>query len=133
MIGSYKPPQVHKSWFPPPEGSLKMNVDGTFLPTFQHGGVGRVLRDHHGSFIAAFSYHKEFVSSLLHCELLTIHDGLLLLQAMEVSNIIINSDCLLAVQALANSDEDLSVLGNLLEDIKVLLSSLPSVSICHAY
>lgn len=133
LVDPCKSPQMRKSWSPPPEGSLKMNVDGAFLPTFQFGGVGGVLCDHQGSFIAAFSYRKESVSSPLHCELLAIHDGLLFLQAMDVSNVIINSDCQLAVQALSNSNEDLSVLGNLVEDIKVLLSSLPSISFSHAY
>lgn len=52
---------------------------------------------------------------------------------MDISHVVINSDCLLVVQASFSVAEDLSPLGNLIEDIKHLLSSSPFISISHAY
>ena len=76
------------------------------------------LRNCLGEFIAGFSYRKNHVSSPQHIELLAIHEGIQFLQAMEVSNVVLHSDCLLAVQAINSEDEDLSPLGSLIEDIK---------------
>lgn len=74
--------------------------------------------DHNGAFLAGFSYRKNFVSSPLHIELLALKDGIQMFQALEVSHAIVNSDYLIAIQALNTIEEDLSSYGNLIEDIK---------------
>lgn len=123
---------VAKYWSPPPLDVLKLNVDGSFLSSSNFGGVGGVLRGHKGEFIAGFSHRKLAVFSPLHIELLAIKEGIQLLQTMDISQAMIHSDCLIAVQALNSAEEDLSPLGNLIEDIKVLFKELPNISISHA-
>lgn len=52
---------------------------------------------------------------------------------MDISSVVISRDCPLAVQALAREDEDLSVLGNLIEDVKALLNASPNILVHHAH
>ncbi|XP_024199732.1 uncharacterized protein LOC112202908 [Rosa chinensis] len=100
--GSQASPRIkgNQPWRPPIAGMLKLNTDRAFLQSATHGGVGGVLRNEKGEFIAGFVYHKEYVTSGMHVELLAIKHGLELLQAMTVTNVIVQSDCLLAVKAI---------------------------------
>lgn len=112
VIGHSSIPRlVQKNWSPPYEDTIKLNVDGSFI-------ISAKFRDHVGSFIVGFSYRKVGVASPLHIELLAIRDGLLFLQAMGIFHAVINSDCMSAVQTSISSTEDLSSLGNLIEDIR---------------
>ncbi|XP_024200518.1 uncharacterized protein LOC112203841 [Rosa chinensis] len=77
--------------------TLKLNVDGAYLPQGTRGGVGGVLCDSNGQFRAAFSKPVCHVSSAQHTELLAIKVGLDLVQHMQLQNIIIEMDCLQAV------------------------------------
>ena len=40
--------QVQKRWSPLPPGSLKINVDGVFIPSSGAAAVGVVIREHAG-------------------------------------------------------------------------------------
>ena len=131
------PPRTHNRSLiigPPPPGAstLKLNVDGSFLSSNNIGGIGGVLRDEMGEFIAGFSYKRNFVSSPQHIELLAIKEGILFLQVLEISNITLDRNCLLAVQAIQSKEEDCSFLGSLVEDIKDLLKASPTISVHHA-
>lgn len=121
-----------KRWLPPPDSYLILNVDVSCLSSNNFVGVGGVLCNSTGAFIAGFSHRKSYVSSPLHIELLAIYNALLFVKAMELSNVIIHSDCLLAVQAINSDEENLSSLGSLIDDIKALLHESPLVSVHHA-
>ncbi|XP_062021043.1 uncharacterized protein LOC133737522 [Rosa rugosa] len=45
---------ANKLWIAPTGETLKLNVDGAFLPNVQFGGTGGVLRNAQGQFLAAF-------------------------------------------------------------------------------
>ncbi|KAM5578651.1 hypothetical protein ABKV19_008793 [Rosa sericea] len=122
-------PPRRKTWIAPMADSLKLNVDGAFLPTVQYGGSGGVLRNAHGGFIAAFSHRSAFVTSPLHTELVALKYGLELLQALNVTQAVIESDCLHAVQAINSMAEDLSDLAALISDIKGLVHVLGGIVI----
>ncbi|KAL6223339.1 hypothetical protein ACLB2K_006726 [Fragaria x ananassa] len=76
----------------------KLNVDGAFLPSLTQGGVGGILRDCNGSFIAAYSKPVHYVASAQHVELMAIRAALAFIKQQRLTNIIIESDCLVAVQ-----------------------------------
>ncbi|KAM5555594.1 hypothetical protein ABKV19_023491, partial [Rosa sericea] len=124
--------KASKRWLAPEGDMLKLNVDGAFLPSIQYGGTGGVLRNAQGLFLAAFSHRINFVSSPLHSELLALKVGLELLQAMQVTKTVVETDCLVAVQAVNSDHIDLSPLSALIADVKSLLSSSEdfSVSVC---
>ena len=60
---------------PPPEGTLELNIDGRFLEDFGCLGVGGVVGNHDGDWIAGFS-HYEVGSDVLLAELRAIQIGL---------------------------------------------------------
>ncbi|KAG2689169.1 hypothetical protein I3760_09G128000 [Carya illinoinensis] len=51
-------------WKPPPQGSLKMNVDGATLGEIDKAGIGLVLRDHEGNVLMACSKIEHAVQAL---------------------------------------------------------------------
>ncbi|PRQ31754.1 putative ribonuclease H-like domain-containing protein [Rosa chinensis] len=121
--------QPKKHWTPPADGFLKLNADGSFLPSIPYGGTGGVIRDSHGQFIAGFSCRMEFVSSPLHIELLALKNGLELLQAMQITRAVVESDCLLAVQAINLTVGELSSLSALITDLQSLLAATTEVEL----
>ena len=62
-------------WSPPPEGILKLNIDGSFLENFGSLGAGSVVRNHNGDWITGFSHYEDGGDALL-AELRVIQTGL---------------------------------------------------------
>lgn len=54
-----------KVWCPPPPSVLKLNIDGVFLHSICIGGIGGVVRNEKGEFLAGFAYKKDYVASSL--------------------------------------------------------------------
>ena len=52
-------------WKPPPEGLIKLNVDGSFLEYSFRLGAGGVLRGHDGNKIAGFTHFANGCDALL--------------------------------------------------------------------
>lgn len=88
------------SWVPPPYGKIKSNVDGEFNHPFSKSGVGVIFRNHLGQPLAALSSPLSTSSSPLHAELAAIFEGISMALAMGFSEIILESDSLLAVNAI---------------------------------
>jgi len=84
-------------WIPPPEGTLKLNIDGSFLEDISCLGAGGVVRNHDGDWIAGFSHYKARGDALL-AELRAIQIGLDFCSKKCYVNIICESDCLEAVE-----------------------------------
>ena len=67
---------VHDFWIAPPTSFLKLNVDGSVLPSLLRGGFGGVIRDHLGVWVAGFSSSVVF-GDILRVEILAILQGLI--------------------------------------------------------
>ncbi|XP_024178240.1 uncharacterized protein LOC112184201 [Rosa chinensis] len=102
------------------------------MPHVPCGGIGGVLKNSQGLFIAAFSHRVNFVCSPLHAELLTLKHGLLFLQDMQVTETVVESDYLIAVGDINNEVEDLSSLSALITEVKDLVRFSNDVCIRHA-
>ncbi|KAG2701613.1 hypothetical protein I3760_06G053700 [Carya illinoinensis] len=90
-------------WQPPPEGTIKLNVDGANFHKENTAGVGIILRDSEGKFC--------------------IHLGL---QALSIE-----VEFLLLVKDTTKSEPSSSILGNIVIDIKQLMKGIPNCSIPH--
>ena len=119
-------------WSTPDTGTLKLNVDGSFVAPGVYGGAGGVLRDDQGQFIAGFAHRLDFIFSALHAELLAMRYGLDLLHTMGISKAIIESDYLAAVQVVNSPVYDLSPLGSLISDIRTSLANHGEICISFA-
>ncbi|PRQ55070.1 putative ribonuclease H-like domain-containing protein [Rosa chinensis] len=74
----------------------------------------------------------DFVSSPLHAELRALKYGLEFLQAMNVIKVVVESDYLVAVQAINSLGGDLSDLGALISDIQGLVAAVGEVTVNFA-
>jgi len=81
---------------PPPKGTLKLNIDGSFLEDLSCSSVGGVVRNHDGDWIASFSHYEAGGDALLD-ELRAIQIGLDFCSLKGYVNIICESDYLEAV------------------------------------
>ena len=85
-------------WIEPATGMLKLNVDGSVFASLSRAGVGGIIRDHSGSWIAGFS---GFVTScdILQVEILAILHGLAFAWRIGTRNLICETDSLEAFRA----------------------------------
>lgn len=84
-------------WHPPDRGMYKLNIDGSSVNGKCSGGG--ILRDHTGSMIAAFSNFYGDGSNMT-AEANALKDGLMLCAQLNLQINIVESDSLVAVQAL---------------------------------
>ncbi|XP_062005807.1 uncharacterized protein LOC133722984 [Rosa rugosa] len=120
-----------KVWKPAAQGRLTLNVDAAFLPNQHHGGIGGVLRDCQGRFIAAYARPIPYTASPKQCEMLAIREGLDLLQSLQQQNVLIQSDCSEAVAEIQCDDHSLLENGGLIDDIKQVWHQLEGIQLMH--
>ncbi|ONI02519.1 hypothetical protein PRUPE_6G203400 [Prunus persica] len=108
--------QIKQMWQPPHENSLKINVDGAWKPGTTEGGVGVVVKDSTGKFVA---------------EALAARTGTILAMERGYQNVVFESDALQIVTALRNHSIDRSVIGPVVEDTKSLLTQITGEGFTH--
>ena len=109
----------------------KLNVDASFLSTQTKGGVGGVIRDARGHFVAAFAKPLAHAASPKQSELLAIREGFDLLRSLNLHNVIIESDSMEAIAEACAPDYDLLANGAIIDDIKQTWSHLNNVKLQH--
>ncbi|XP_062020887.1 uncharacterized protein LOC133737321 [Rosa rugosa] len=127
--GGVKKPQVllRPKWKPDEHGALKLNVDAAFLSSTTKGGVGGVLRDASGRFVAAFASPVGHAASPKQCELMAIRAGLDLLVSLQVQQVVVESDSTMAIAEALCSDYTLLANGGLIDDIRCSMQKIPSI------
>ncbi|KAL4347961.1 hypothetical protein GQ457_17G008400 [Hibiscus cannabinus] len=137
-----RPPAAaaHPRWRPPPAGSVKINVDGAFLPSARLGAIGVIARDSSGSVLGGFAKPVPVCSPASTMEVSTLFAGLEFAIAnvpKHFSNIIskqisqhngwasalIESDAAALVNKLHRPTMVLSLLGDLLAPSRALLAA----------
>lgn len=61
-------PRVLKTWRPPPQGELKLNIDGAFCEASKSSGWGFVIWNHEGNVVLAGAEKIEIVHDALSAE-----------------------------------------------------------------
>ncbi|KAH0776418.1 hypothetical protein KY290_007829 [Solanum tuberosum] len=81
------------SWAFPPEGCIKINTDGSFMPNLGLAGFGGVARDDQGRWLGGFYGRLGMkATSSLTTELWAIHGGLILAKDNDLKKVIIETD-----------------------------------------
>lgn len=111
-------------WAKPGIGFLKLNVDGVYNANSLMGGVGAVIRDSDGNFVAGLAMAFDHVSSPLFAKALAVREGLALVSSRGFQNVLVESDSLQITQALGASSMDLSPVGIIVEDSKAFASEI---------
>ncbi|XP_062014381.1 uncharacterized protein LOC133730890 [Rosa rugosa] len=131
--GADKPthPKQKQFWKPAAPGTWKLNVDGSFLPNIDRGGAGGVMRNETGQFHAAFATPVPYVTSAKQVELCAIREGLKLVTAMQISNVVIETDCLEAVSSIMDIHFTHVYDEGIIDDIRWRLQQRPDIVIQH--
>ena len=126
-------PSSLPKWIPPPVGSVMVTVDAAGFAPSRRMGVGVVIRDYTGSFLAAC--RETFVEVIIPelAEARAVFHGISFAEEEGFSNIVIGSDCLSVVQRLNSPTTDRSTLGSVLDDIKRLAVSFSSCEFRHVF
>ncbi|XVF73337.1 hypothetical protein PTKIN_Ptkin12aG0193300 [Pterospermum kingtungense] len=130
--GSGARPQL--SWSPPPEDSIKINVDGSSLGKPGHAGIGGVLRDHTGAELCCFSKYAGVVDSNI-AELLAIREAVEVFLASRVRDkkLITESDSKIAVSWVNNPNAAPWSVRNIINYIVNLRSQISKSVVLHIF
>ena len=116
---------------PPLEGTLKLNIDGSFLEDLGCLGVGGVVRNHNGDWIAGFSHYEAGGDALL-AELRVIQIGLLFCSLKGYVSIICESDCLEAIDLIIDGrDHTLHTYAIVILHIRDALHGNGNITLVH--
>ncbi|XP_038972547.1 uncharacterized protein LOC120104815 [Phoenix dactylifera] len=120
------------SWVPPPPGYLKVNFDGGSAEDGTSGGVGFVIRDHRGTFIAAGG-RSTFGVSAVGAELQAAWEGVWFARrVLGAERLVLEGDCSVVIDWIRGVD----IYGDghpLIRDTRSLVRELISCQVVHAY
>jgi ribonuclease HI len=122
---------VKPKWAPSTEGTILVNVDSAIFASPRQMGAGILARDHSGSFKAACCVRSQDVMVPELVEALAIRRALTFAHEEGFPKIIVASDCLSAVQQIKSPVTDRSMLGSVIEDIKISSLLFSSCEFCH--
>jgi ribonuclease HI len=97
-----------------------VNVDAAIF-SISRMGVGVVIRDHNGVCVTACNEYQEEVTSPEIAEALALRCTITLARDEGFTKIIINSDCLFVVNRVNVGEDDRSLCGPVIHDIRKLM------------
>ncbi|XP_041015076.1 uncharacterized protein LOC121257859 [Juglans microcarpa x Juglans regia] len=118
-------------WQAPPDGYLKINVNGTIFANLRKAGVGIVLWDMSGRIVIAASKNEDEVDEAAIIESIAILRGLQLCLPLGIPNFVIKCDCLNVVHELQSTEESFASAGNLINEPKNLMRRFQQVRVQH--
>lgn len=89
-------------WMPPPPGWIKLNFDGAFSGNKRKASIGGLARDPYGNLLLVYTCEVQ-ASHPLEAELLALQQGLLHLNNLRTSPLLIEGDCLVLLTNIRNS------------------------------
>ncbi|MQM14076.1 hypothetical protein Taro_047005 [Colocasia esculenta] len=107
-------------WLTPPQGRLKLNVDGAFKGTSGEAGGGGILRDHEGNMCSAFAKAYYGLNSSLAAEALALRDDISIYCRTGASEVLVETDSLQLTQIVTRQLVCPWDLACILQDIVVM-------------
>lgn len=118
----------HEKWQKPPPGTVKLNVDAALFPELGTFSFACLARDHRGQPIGALSRCFNGVILPELAEAMGFREALSWLKTHNWSSIILETDCLLVIQALRSNVSMLSYFGDVILECKSMLTMSNNVS-----
>lgn len=109
-------------WERPTLDTMKLNIDGAFRPQGAIGGWGYVIRGADAQVVLAGAGKSTRMQDALHAEILAAVKGLEAAAQWGIAHIHLETDSLLLVQALKESNIHLAVLGGLVLQMKKFIA-----------
>ena len=108
-----------------------MNVDASFHQATGAAGLGGIFRDSSGIFLGDFTAYISSVSSASHGELLALLLGVREAHSHHFVPLVVETDCLVLVQALYSGSLESSELSFLLTDLRHALTAASAATLHH--
>ena len=119
-------------WQRLPTGMLKCNIDGAIFQNNNSVGVSMILRGDTGSFVATRSNYFNGLGLVREVKITGLVEAIHWVLSMEFSQVLFELDAKGVVDAIANTDQDLSKFGSLLHHCRILLCESSGFKICYA-
>ncbi|GKV53477.1 hypothetical protein SLEP1_g59999 [Rubroshorea leprosula] len=123
---------VFVGWNPPPPGVVKLNTDGSAVTNPGNAGAGGIFRDDLGNWLLGFYRNIGYTSSLS-AELWALRDGLKLAVDKGFSQLIVETDSMVAKTLIDSAHSDSHSLGVLIDDCRAMMSQVPSIQFRHVF
>ncbi|KAE8807385.1 Glutamyl-tRNA reductase 1, chloroplastic [Hordeum vulgare] len=128
------PARAVPRWRKPPDGMIKINTDGSFVPGEESSGWGVVVRDSTGSVIAARAGRQPHVQDAFAAELYALAHAISFAADLGVMWVILETDCSLLMEAMYLARVDASAYAAVIEDLKYQLKiwfSTHEITLCR--
>ncbi|KAL4280770.1 hypothetical protein GQ457_03G016660 [Hibiscus cannabinus] len=110
-------------WRPPPAGSVKINVDGAFLPSAHLGAIGVLARDSSDAVLGGFTRPVPALGPTSAVEASALLAGLEYATTRGWASTLVESDATVLINKLHRPSPDLSLLDGLLTSSRDLLAA----------
>ncbi|XP_074352809.1 uncharacterized protein LOC141691960 [Apium graveolens] len=114
----------NERWTKPNVGELKINVDAACFTDSNKYSFAFLVRDSQGNVVEAQTKCKQGQVDPEIAEAMRIREALSWVKEKKVGNVVVESDCLVAIQAIRCSNITLSYFGRMVDDCKAMLSQL---------
>ena len=119
-------------WEPPPPGWMKLNFDGASRGNPGKAGIGCIIRDETGNWIAKRSKTLAMTSNNI-AELKAAEEGINLSIKLKIKKLIIEGDSQIIINALRKGNTPNWVLNSKLESITNSLSTFEDIRFAHIF
>ncbi|KAL8124645.1 hypothetical protein AgCh_012338 [Apium graveolens] len=118
-----------RKWTTPAAGEYKVNVDASWFQGAESFSIGMVIRNHLGSFVEGRTVVLSQAADALEAEVLGIREALSWVKSMDGRKVTVESDSLVAVNAINGQNKFLLEVGHIIDHCRLLLQSLSGVSV----
>ena len=116
-------PPSEQRWCPPTTDVCKVNFDAAVFRSSNSAGLGVVVRDSSGAVIGALSVPISLGSSVAELEALACLRAVQFASEMGLTRVVFEGDSAAVINALRQGLGELTCYGNMLDDIRVLVSA----------
>ncbi|XP_065623665.1 uncharacterized protein LOC136065005 [Quercus suber] len=115
----------------PNESLYKINFDGAIFEDQACAGLDVVIRDSAGLIIGALSQKIKLPSSLVMVEVLAASQAISFVREISILRVVVEGNSLQVIKAINNTKSSKTSYGHIIDEIKLLSSSLPCCSFVH--
>lgn len=109
------------AWSPPPEGILKVNIDGAFVQSTKQGSWGFVFCDHSGDMVLVGAGNLAGAQDALMTEATTCWKAIEVAVAHGISRLQLETDSVLVRDAIQSTSLDQTSSGVIFKDIRAMI------------
>ncbi|KAL8131372.1 hypothetical protein AgCh_007343 [Apium graveolens] len=116
-------------WVAPQIEYMKISADATIFSKYNASGLALIARDDHGDLVQARTRYLPGMVSSIMAEVLAIKEALSWIKSNGWSKVVVESDCLTAIQAIRSKTPMVSPLGQVVQSCRNMLVESNTVSL----